>query len=102
MTFGPRCDKCVNTMLLLQQAGQLEKHDVFEVPQSFVPLLDALPHTTFVRVYRARCQRGLSGELEAALQRLLISTEQENARAAFRKRVRRVLDKILCRSRRRV
>ncbi len=79
------CDKCVNAMLLLQQAGHLETCTAFQKPSSFVALLEALPETTFVRVYRAMCQRGLPPEVAVAVERLL----QRTARQTFRKRVRR-------------
>jgi hypothetical protein len=91
------CDKCVNAMLLLHQVGQLEAYTVFQKPQSFVTLLDTLPRTTFVRVYRAMCQRGLSSEVEAAVQRLLQRTERHAKRQAFRRSVRRIFNRLLCR-----
>jgi hypothetical protein len=93
------CDKCVNAMLLLQQAGQLESCSVFQKPQSFVRLLDALPQTTFVRVYRAMCQRGLPPEVEAAVQRLLQRTGQQAKRHAWRKRIRSVFGRVFRRGR---
>lgn len=86
------CDKCVNAMLLLQQMGQLANSTVFQPPASFVPLLDALPETTFVRVYRAICRRGLPTEEAAAVQRLLRRTERCAARRAVRARIRRAFD----------
>jgi len=96
-----RCDKCVNTMLLLEQSGELANYTVFNPPHSFEPLLDALPYTTFVRVYRAMCQRGLPSETEAAVQRLLRRTKRHNARQLLRTRLRRALDRVLFRRRHR-
>jgi len=86
-----RCDKCVNAMLLLRQAGQLDAYTVFQKPEAFVPLLDSLPQTTFVRVYRAMCQRGLPPDETAAVQRLLQRTERDAALRASRNRVSRIL-----------
>lgn len=96
------CDKCVNTMLLLEQAGALANSTVFNPPHSFVPLLDALPHTTFVRVYRAMRQRGLPAETEAAVERLLVRTGRHNARQRLRTRWRSALDRMRFRRRYRI
>jgi hypothetical protein len=82
------CDKCVNTMLLLRQAGQLDNYAVFDKPESFVPRLDALPRTSFVRVYRAMCRRGLAPDETAAVHRLLERTERLAKRVTWRQRWR--------------
>jgi hypothetical protein len=68
------CDKCVCTMLLLEQAGQLDNYVVFQRPQSFVKLLEALPRTQYPITYREMCQRGLNPQVQAAVERLLRRT----------------------------
>lgn len=93
------CDKCVNAMLLLEQAGQLDAYSVFQKPASFVALLDNLPQTTFIRVYRAMCQRGLPIDVEAAVLRLLQRTEQAAKQPRLRKRIRSLVDKVFHRGR---
>jgi len=95
------CDKCVNAMLLLHQAGELDRYGAFERPDSFVPLLDALPRTTFVRVYGAMRDRGLPADLDAAVTRLLERTARQAARTARKKRFRAIRDRLLLRRRRR-
>jgi len=94
------CDKCVNAMLLLRQVGQLGNSTAFRPPSSFVPLLDALPETTFIRVYRAICERGLSRDETAAVHRLLRRSERCAARRAAHARFRRAFDALTFRRRR--
>ena len=89
------CDKCVNTMLLLRQAGQLDSYRVFKPPESFAPLIHALPRTAFVRVYRAMCHRGLAADEETAVNRLLVRTERRGRWSAFQSRLRAAQKKLL-------
>jgi hypothetical protein len=83
-----RCDKCLCTMLLLEQAGQLDRYRVFRAPASYVPLLDAAPRTTFVRTYKDALEHGLPPDVAAAVRRLLARTR---AQAGWRKAARRLL-----------
>ena len=68
------CDKCVCTMLLLEQAGQLGGYSVFQRPRSFVQLLAALPRTRYPITYQEMCQRGLTSDVRTAVERLLQRT----------------------------
>lgn len=80
------CDKCLSTMLLLEQAGQIDNYVVFQRPQSFVERLDALPGTQYQITYGEMCQRGLPPAVQAAVVRLLRRTAVENVRQPVLKR----------------
>lgn len=85
-----RCDKCVMTMIVLAQAGRLDRFRVFDAgaPSRYEGALaarvDELGQTIYVRTYACLRRDGLGPELDGAVRRLL-----ERSPGAEAKRARR-------------
>lgn len=84
-----RCDKCLRTMIRLQDAGQLERYRQFE-PGSLVERLDAIEATAGgPHDFGAMLERpGLSPELLRAVRDLLARTDRWRRRQARLRRLR--------------
>lgn len=72
-----RCDKCLMTMIVLAQAGRLERFRVFDAGDplrydaELAARLDRLTQTVYVRTYAMLCRDGLGKKLDRAIRCLL-------------------------------
>jgi hypothetical protein len=71
------CDKCIMTMVVLAQAGKLDRFPVFETGdhpapgRELVARIDQLPRTIYVRTYAMLLSDGLDRKMAGAVRRLL-------------------------------
>lgn len=71
------CDKCIMTMVVLAQAGKLNRFPVFEIgdhpaaSRGLVARIDQLPRTIYVRTYAMLLSEGLDRKMADAVRRLL-------------------------------
>ena len=71
------CDKCMMTMVVLAQAGKLDRFPVFEIgghsaaSRELVARIDQLPRTIYVRTYAMLLSDGLDRKMADAVRRLL-------------------------------
>lgn len=68
-----RCEKCLRTMLILADCGQLDHFKVFDRSDSIARRLDALPSidADLIPVYRGMLERGLTFNLSRAVRSLI-------------------------------
>jgi hypothetical protein len=71
------CDKCIMTMVVLAQAGKLDRFPVFEIDdhpaasRGLVARIDQLPRTIYVRTYAMLLSDGFDRKMAGAVRRLL-------------------------------
>ncbi|MCW5968247.1 MAG: hypothetical protein KIT57_07015 [Blastocatellales bacterium] len=84
-----RCDKCIMTMIVLAQAGRLERFGVFDAGDpsrhdaELAARLDRLAQTVYVRTYAILRRDGLGRKLDRAVGRLLDRSPAARARNGF-------------------
>lgn len=71
-----RCDKCLETLVMLHRAGALDRAVTFGPVDvgHLAGALDRLPETTYRRAYRRLLDGGLDGPVGAAVEQLLART----------------------------
>lgn len=76
-----RCEKCVRTMLVLDQAGRLGDFRVFDQTEPLAARVSALPHigSHLAPVYRAMLDRGLPDATAESVRSLLARSEERAA-----------------------
>jgi hypothetical protein len=73
MSNCSRCEKCLRTMITLDQCGALSRFSVFKPVKSFIPLIDQVACSDdFARgMWKHIIAKGLSPALRAAVERML-------------------------------